>query len=316
MQMQVIFHYPAGPDLAQRLGDLTEFGIEVTIVLPEDQTQFTEVLQSSAVLWHVLEPVTERHIRQAPNLRLIQKVGIGVDTIDIDAAKQAGIAVCNLPGTNSRAVAELAVALMLGVLRKIPVFDRETRRGDGWKWPTNRQGSLGEIGGKTVGLVGYGAVPRQLAPILLGFGAKIVYCDIQSFPDAVGTRLGLEELLAISDIVSLHLPLTETTQHIINRSSIALMKKSGILINTARGGLVDQDALAEALQTSRLAAAGLDTFPTEPVEINNPLLKLDNVVASPHIAWLTMETFDRSIEILAENCRRLNAGEDLLHRVA
>jgi phosphoglycerate dehydrogenase-like enzyme len=314
--MQVIFHYPAGPDLTQRLYDLAEFGIEVTIVLPEENTRFTDLLQSSEVLWHALQPVTEEHILQAPNLRLIQKVGIGVDTIDIDAAKEAGIAVCNLPGTNSHAVAELAVALMLAVLRKIPVFDGETRRGEGWKWPTMRQGSLGEIGGRTVGLVGYGAVPRQLAPILLGFGAKIVYCDIQSFPDAVGTRLALEELLTISDIVSLHLPLTESTHHIIDRSSISLMKKTGILINTARGGLVDQDALAEALESGQLAAAGLDTFSTEPVETNNPLLELDNLVVSPHIAWLTMETFDRSIEILVENCRRLSAGEDLLHRVA
>ena len=151
---------------------------------------------------------------------------------------------------------------------------------------------------------------------MLGFGAKIVYCDIQSFPDGVGTRLALEELLTVSEIVSLHLPLTESTQHIIDRSSIALMKKNGILINTARGGLVDQDALAEALESGQLAAAGLDTFPTEPVEINNPLLKLDNLVVSPHIAWLTMETFDRSIEILVENCRRLSTDEDLLHRVA
>ena len=314
--MQVIFHYPAGTDLTQRLYDLAEFGIEVTIVLPEEKVRFTEILQASEVLWHVLQPVTEEHILQAPNLRLIQKVGIGVDTIDINAAKEADIAVCNLPGTNSRAVAELAVGLMLAVLRKIPVFDGETRRGEGWKWPTVRQSSLGEIGGRIVGLIGYGAVPRQLAPILLGFGAKLVYCDIQSFPDAVGTRLALKKLLAISDIVSLHLPLTETTQHIIDRSSIALMKKGAILINTARGGLVDQNALAEALQSGQLAAAGLDTFSTEPVETNNPLLKLDNLVVSPHIAWLTMETFDRSTKILVENCRRLRAGEDLLHRVA
>jgi phosphoglycerate dehydrogenase-like enzyme len=264
----------------------------------------------------VLRPVTATHIRQAPQLRLIQKVGAGIDTIDVAAAKAAGIAVCNLPGTNSRAVAELVVGLILAVLRMIPTFDAEIRRGEGWAWPPARQDSLGEIGGRTVGLVGYGAVGRELAPLLQAFGADIVYCDERPIPGAFGRRLDLDALLAAADIITLHVPLTDATRAMINRDSIARMKTGAVLINAARGGLVDQAALADALRSGKLAAAGLDTFPREPVEPGNPLLALDTVVATPHVAWLTQETFQRSIRVLVENCRRLQAGEELLHRVA
>jgi phosphoglycerate dehydrogenase-like enzyme len=135
-------------------------------------------------------------------------------------------------------------------------------------------------------------------------------------PNAIGTRVELEWLLTHSDIMSLHLPLNDATRGFIDRSCIGRMKPGAILINTARGGLVDQDALVEALRSGHLGGAGLDVFAAEPVESTNPLLSLDTVVVTPHIAWLTMETFQRSFDLLAENCRRLAAGEALLNRVA
>jgi phosphoglycerate dehydrogenase-like enzyme len=314
--MRVIFHYPAGPRLAEHLEALSAQGLEVEIVPPHDEAAFARALGSCEVLWHVLQPVTGAHISEAPHLRLIQKVGAGIDTIDVTAAKAAGIAVCNLPGTNSRAVAEHVIGLMLSVLRKIPLFDAEIRHGAGWAWPQARQDSLGELGGRTVGIVGYGAVAHQLVPLLRGFGTEIAYCDEREVPDAVGRRMDLGGLLAASDIVTLHVPLTDATRNMINRDSIRRMKTGAVLINAARGGLVDQDALAEALTSGKLAAAGLDTFAAEPVVPDNPLLALDTVVATPHVAWLTLETFERSIALMAENCRRLQAGEELLHRVA
>jgi phosphoglycerate dehydrogenase-like enzyme len=272
-------------------------------------------MASCEVLWHVLKPATRRVIERAPSLRLIQKMGVGVDTIDLETARGRNVAVCNLPGTNAQAVAEHALALILAVLRKIPLFDRETRAGEGWRWPIERQGELGEIGGRSVGLVGYGATASRLAPVLAALGAKVFYTARRRVPDACGIYVDLDEMLERCDIISLHLPLNEATQGMMSRSRIAHMKPGAILINTARGGLVDQEALVEALRAGRLAGAGLDTFALEPVEGANPLLLLDNVVTSPHVAWLTMETFQRSIDLMTENCRRLAAGEALLHRV-
>jgi phosphoglycerate dehydrogenase-like enzyme len=151
---------------------------------------------------------------------------------------------------------------------------------------------------------------------LRALGARILYSGRRPMENAIGEFVTLRELLSASDIISLHAPLTEETRHIINGTSIATMKPGAILINTARGGLVDEAALVEALQSGKLAAAGLDTFAQEPVDPKNPLLALDNVVATPHVAWLTLETFDRSMDVLSENCRRLGAGLDLLHRIA
>ena len=311
--MRVLFHYSAGKALRDRLDAVV--GLEVSVCPEADDRRFVDLMRETDVLWHVLKPVTGPHIVGAPRLRLIQKIGVGVNTIDLDAARARGIAVCNLPGTNSRAVAEMTVALMLATLRRIPLHDRATRQGLGWTLDPSVQDDLGELGGRTVGLVGYGAVARALAPILEAFGARVLYTARRPHSEAAAEWRSLSALLAESDIVSLHVPASAETERLIDAEAIARMKPGAILISTARGQLVDEAALASALRSGRLRGAGLDVFSTEPPDSSNPLLELESVVLSPHVAWLTPETFDRSFSLAAENCRRLAAGEPLLHRV-
>jgi phosphoglycerate dehydrogenase-like enzyme len=312
--MKVVFHYAAGPALAARLAALE--GLEVSVCPEAEEARFAALMQGAEVLWHVLQPATAAMIAAAPKLRLIQKIGVGVNTIDLDAARARGIAVCNLPGTNARAVAELTLLLMLGALRQASRFDAAVRAGRGWSLEPAVQDSLGELGGRMVGLVGYGAVPQALAPALAALGARIRYTSRAPKPDAPGEWRPLEVLLAESDVVSLHVPLTAETQRMIDAAALARMKPGAVLVNTARGGLVDQPALVAALRSGRLAAAGLDVFATEPVDPADPLLSLPNVVLTPHIGWLTDGTFDRSLALAAENCQRLGTGQPLLHRVA
>jgi phosphoglycerate dehydrogenase-like enzyme len=309
--MKVLFHAAAGPDLAARLAAVP--GLEITICPEHDSALLHRHLPETDVLWHVLQPCTAEMIAAAPHLRLIQKIGVGVNTIDLEAAKARSIPVCNLPGTNARAVAELTLALMLATLRRLPRFDAGMRQGV-WSDPLLQDG-LGELGGRVVGLVGFGAIPRLLAPVLSTLGCRLIYTARSARSDATGEFRSLSALLEAADIVSLHLPLTAETTHLIDATALARMKPGAILINTARGGLVDQAALTEALRSGRLAAAGLDVFETEPPDLAAPLFQLPNVVLSPHIAWLTTGTFDRSFALAAENCRRVAAGEELLHRV-
>jgi phosphoglycerate dehydrogenase-like enzyme len=311
--MRVVFHYAAGPDLAARLSALE--GLEVAVCPEAEEARFAALMAEAEVIWHVLKPLTAADIAAAPKLRLIQKIGVGVNTIDLDAARARGVAVCNLPGTNAQAVAELTLLLMLGALRQVARFDAAVRAGRGWSLDPAVQDSLGELHGRTVGLVGYGAVPRALAPVLAALGCRILYTSRTPKPDAIGEWRPLEALLAEADILSLHVPLTAGTERLINAAALARMKPGAVLVNTARGGLVDQAALTGALRSGRLAAAGLDVFAAEPVDPADPLFALPNVVLTPHIGWLTTGTFDRSLALAAENCRRLAAGEALLHRV-
>ncbi len=314
--MKVLFHFAAGPDLAARLAAFAAQGLSVAACAEADEATLMRELPDTDVLWHVLKPCTAAMIAHAPKLRLIQKIGVGVNTIDLDAAKARGIAVCNLPGTNARAVAELTLALMLATLRRLPLLDAATRAGGGWSLDPALQDGFQEIGGRTVGLVGYGAIPRTLAPVLVALGCKVIYTARAPHPDVPGDYRTLDALLAEADIVSLHVPLVEQTERMIGRAALARMKPGAVLINTARGGLVDQPALADALRAGHLAGAGLDVFAAEPADAAEPLFSLPNVVVTPHIAWLTTGTFARSFSIAAENCRRLAAGEALLHRVA
>lgn len=311
--MRVLFHYAVGPLLADHLADL---GLDVVTCPEADDARLAELLPETEVLWHVLRRADEAMMQAAPKLRLIQKIGVGVNTIDLDRARARGVAVCNLPGTNSRAVAEHTLLLILAALRRLTRFDAATRAGRGWSLDPAIQDGLGELGGRTVGLVGYGAVPSMLAPVLVALGCRVLYTARGARPDAVGEFRSLDALLAEADVVSLHIPLTPETANLIDAARLACMKRGAVLVNTARGGLVDQAALVEALRSGRLGAAGLDVFADEPAAPDEPLFALDNVVLTPHVAWITSGTFDRSFALAAENVRRLGAGEELLHRVA
>ena len=292
--MKVVFHFDGTEALRAKLGDV--------ILCPEsDAAAFERLLPEMEVLWHVLKPVTAEVIDRAPKLRLIQKIGSGVNTIDVEAAKRRGIAVCNLPGTNSRAVAEMTLLLMLACLRRLTQIQGFAP--DAWKL----QDHFGEIGGRTVGLLGDGQVPKVLHPILEALGAKVLYWSRSQ------KNAERHELMSRADIVSLHLPLTPETQHSIDPRH---MKRGSILINTARGALVNEDLLYETLKNGHLAAAGLDVFSTEPPPRDHPLLSLSNVCTTPHLGWLTGETLQRSIIAASQNVERLERGLPLLNRVA
>ena len=313
--MKVLCHYAASPSFVHRFADLAPEGVELTVCPVEDLDRYYDLIAESEVLWHFLLPLTASMIDAGASLRLIQKIGIGVNMIDLDAARRHGIAVSNMPGTNAQAVAEATLLLMLGALRRAAQVDRATRAGDGWALQTALQDDSSEVAGRSVGLVGLGAVAQRLAPVLVALGARVLYVSRTPKPGAVGERVPLERLLAESDIVSLHLPLTSETERLIDAAAIARMKPGAVIVNTARGGLIDEAALVAALRDGRIAAAGLDVFEVEPASATNPLFTMDNVVVAPHLAWLTRETMERSLVVALENCRRLAAGDELLHRV-
>ncbi len=314
--MKAVLQYRASPGFRRQLEQHAPAWLDIVVVDEADTATFTAAMQDAHVLLHVLEPVTAAMIAAAPQLRLIHKIGVGVNTIDLDAARQRGIAVANMPGTNTPAVAELTLLLMFATLRRVAFWDRTTRQAIGWEAELQVFDTLGELNGRVVGLVGYGAVATHLAPILQTCGAAVVYTARQAKPQAVGKPCSFDELLRVSDIVSLHVPLAPETTRLMDAAAFARMKPGSVFINTARGGLVDEPALIAALQSGHLRAAGLDVFADEPIHADNPLLTLENVVVTPHIAWLTPETLERSCTIAVENCRRLRAGEPLLHRVA
>lgn len=314
--MKALLHYRASPGFRERLVQAASAAqIEAVVVDETDQEGFARDIADADVLLHVLEPVTAAMIAAAPRLRLIQKIGVGVNTIDLEAAKARGVAVANMPGTNSQAVAEMTLALMLAALRRLNYFDPLTRRGQGWAPDLAVIDSVGEISGKTVGFVGFGAVPSRLAPALKALGAHVIYAERDPRQTDIAEHCELKVLLETADIVSLHVPLTPETHSLVNADALARMKPGAILINTARGELVDQAALVDALKSGRLRGAGLDVFNREPIAPSDPLLAVENAVVTPHNAWLTQETLDRSLAVAVENCQRLRRSEPLLHRV-
>ncbi|GAB4530279.1 MAG: phosphoglycerate dehydrogenase [Anaerolineae bacterium] len=252
-------------------------------------------------------PMTAYVIENAPGLRVVSVHGVGVDHVDLDAAARKGLIVANCPGANDQAVADLAIGLMVAVARQIPSVDQDVRNG---RWG-RYQGS--ELWRKTLGLIGLGRIGRGVAKRAMGFDMQVLaydpYVD-EGHVRALGVRMSsLEEVIAAADFLSLHAALTEETRHIIDKSQLARMKSSAFLINTARGGLVDEEALFTALVEGRLAGAALDTFAVEP-PVGSPLLQLENVVLTPHIGAHTREAIERVGVLAAQNVvQALQTGE-------
>jgi phosphoglycerate dehydrogenase-like enzyme len=257
-----------------------------------------------------LKPDDYPHLR---NLKLIQVLSAGYDGVDLDRLRASGIPLANNGGANSYAVAEHAILLMLAVYRRLPALDRLVRAG---QWKSSRLGEEQEheLSGKTVGIIGCGMIGRTLARRLSGFEVKLVYTDPVHVPSAEEAALKLEyrtldDLLRESDVVTLHAPYNASTRHLIGERTLALMKRDAILINTARGELVDDDALYRALRDGRLWAAGLDTFVPEPPDPKNPLFTLANVVLSPHAAGPTWESWPKRWGNAYANVQRVARGE-------
>ena len=232
-------------------------------------------------------PVDAAMIRAAPRLKLLHKWGIGVDKFDLDAARAAGVPVAITFGANAGAVSEHVLMLMLATCRRLALADRKLREGV-WLRPQLRAQCY-QISGKTVGLLGFGNVARMVAHRLAGFEVEIIYSDIRRADMATekalrATQVPFDELIARSDILSVHVPLTPATKGLIGAAAIARMKPGALLINAARGGIVDEAALYDALVGGRLHGAGLDVFATEPASGENPLFRLDQVVVTPHTA--------------------------------
>ncbi len=312
MALRVLAHFVPGDKVLDFLAAEANW-LDIRWCAADDDTGFYRELPEADVIWHVLRPLSGADLRRGERLRLVHKLGAGVNTIDVATATSCGIAVANMPGANARSVAEGTVLLMLAALRRLPALDRATRQGLGWPLDPELGETVRDIGGCTVGLVGYGNIAKRVSEIVEVMGATVVHTSTRDDGHPGWRRL--PELLAVSDIVSLHLPLTADTHHLLNRDAIALMKPSAVLVNTSRGAIVDEDALVGALRDRRLAAAGLDVFEVEPVASDSALFDLDNTVLSPHVTWYTADTMRRYLVEAVANCRHLRDGEPLANVV-
>ena len=254
-------------------------------------------------------------LKAAKKVKLIQLVSAGFDELDLELCRKLGIQVANNGGTNAQDVAEHTVALILGVYRRLVDLDKFARTN---RWDELEIGlSTHTISGKTVGIIGLGHIGRQVARLLRGFGAYLIYNDVEEAQPELErelriSRLGLVELLQTSDIVTLHVPLTEQTRHLIGRRELSHMKTTALLINTCRGQVIDEQALTSILKENRIMGAGLDVLEEEPPDINHPLLSLENVLITPHVAGVTLDTWRRRSEIIYQNMQRVWEGNDPL----
>lgn len=296
----------------ERLGDVTLF----------DRTPADKIVERAADADIVLTnkvPFSADTLRQLPRLRFICVLATGYNIIDTEAAARQGVVVANIPAYSTMSVAQMAFAHILNITNHVASYAREVADG---KW-TNCpdfcfwDSALTELAGKTMGIVGLGNTGMATARIAVAMGMKVVAMTSKSadtLPEGI-TPAPLDDVLVSADVVSLHCPLTPSTRHLINAASIAKMKPSAILINTGRGPLVDEQAVADALNGGRLAAFGADVLSQEPPRGDNPLLSARNCFLTPHIAWATLEARTRLMSTATENVRQFIAGEPVANRV-
>lgn len=257
-------------------------------------------------------PIDADVLSAAKHLKMIQRTGVGTEMLDLEAIKRHGIPLYVNAGVNAQSVAEHTLTLILSCLKRVPAIDKQVRNGIWKKQETGT--SCHELYGKTVGLVGMGNIGRQVATYLNCFGAKVIYTDLYRINEEREFALGatyvssFEEMLPLVDILSFHCPLTEDNKEILNAESISSMKEGAIVVNTARGKLINEDALYDALKSGKLASAGLDVHYEEPMKQNDPLCTLDNVILSPHIAGLSFETFHTMMKDAIDNIVAFEEG--------
>lgn len=256
-------------------------------------------------------PVTARVMDAFPRLRYIGVFATGYNNIDVPAAHARKITVTNVPGYSTDAVAQLVFALILEIAVSAGEYTRDTRNGDWTRYPifSMLTHPIEELCGKTLGILGYGAIGKKVAAVGSAFGMKVLICTRTERPGCPYPYVCRDELLEKSDYLSLNAPLNDGTANFINGENLAKMKKTAVLINTARGGLVDEKALADALKNGTIRAAGLDVLNKEPMSPDCPLLGLPNCFITPHVGWAPKETRERLISIVADNLRAFLDGQ-------
>jgi phosphoglycerate dehydrogenase-like enzyme len=281
--------------------------------LSADSPGLDAALEQADILLNGWSRVPKELLERAPKLRLVQTTAVGINHIDMAAATEQGIQVANGATTNAVAVAEHTMLLILAVYRRLIASHRGVLQG---RWPQSELYDRGvfELSGKTVGLIGFGDIGQTVARLLTGFGTRTLYYRRSRLPVAQETALHatyatLDQLLATSDIVSLHVPLAPDTYHLLGRRELKLMRSSAIVVNVARGNVVDEAELIAALTDGRLAGAGLDVMEQEPLPAQHPFLSMDNVVLTPHLGGASREAVRRVIALACENIRRVTLGQ-------
>ncbi len=303
--------------LLREAGELRAF--EESAPLPREQL-LDLVAGADAVLTQLGDRVDDELLEAAgPGLRCVCNVAVGHDNVDLAAAARRGVAVTNTPGVLDDATADLTLGLILAATRRLGEGERLIRSGRPWRWSMDFMLGQG-LRGKLLGVVGLGGIGARVAERARAFGMRIAYNNRGEAPPAVtgplqAERLELDELLAAADVLTLHCPLTAATRHLIGARELGLMKPTATLVNTARGPVVDEAALVQALRAGEIAAAGLDVFEREP-EVDRGLLELENVVLVPHLGSATVETRMAMAELAARNAVAAARGEPLLTPVA
>ncbi|MDD5466484.1 MAG: D-glycerate dehydrogenase [Anaerolineales bacterium] len=291
---------------------------------PVDAVRFDPSLEArleaaKGILCLLTIPINEAILQRAPGLKVVSNMAVGVDNIDLRACTRRGIPVGNTPGVLTDGTADLAMALLLAAARRLPQASLDAREGRWTTWsPTGWLGA--DLHGALLGIVGLGKIGRAVAQRAKGFGLRLVYCDEQpALPELEAAldlqRLTLDELLQVSDFVSLHVPLTPQTRGLIAEGALRKMKSNAILVNTSRGGVVDACALGRALHEGWIAAAALDVTEPEPLPPDHPLYRLPNCLILPHIGSATRETRQRMAELACENLLAGLEGRRLPHCV-
>ena len=298
------------PVAADRAREMAPSGFELAVV-PARSAEYVEAIKDAEYLVGFVDGLVDNELFTAgPNLKLIQLLSAGYDKADIDAARKAGVPICNNGGANSVAVSEHAIMLMLAVSRQLVYQHRTVTAGN---WRGNSTPELHELRNHTLGIIGLGTIGKKTARLATAFGMEILYYDIarltEDQEDSLGVRFRLlRELLRESDVVTLHTPLNDSTRHLISGEELSFMKETSIIVDRSRGPVIDQAALYEALSSGKIAAAGLDVFDQEPPEQDNPLFGLDNVILTAHMAGPTYESNKARVRNSFDNVQRVARG--------
>ena len=281
-------------------------GIAELTVLPEpvSATDTLACIADTDAVLHKTGRIDAQMMSRQARLRIIARHGVGLDELDLDSIRHAGVPVSTTPGANANAVAEATVGLALNVLRHLPRGEAMIKRDRAWK----RERLMGrELGQAVVGIVGFGRIGRLAARCFAVFGARIIVTDAdrEAVADSPWPAVGLEELLRTSDVISLHCPLTPETRHLIDRERLRLVKPDAIVVNTARGALVDEDALVDAVTAGRLAGAALDVYDREPPDFASPVFACDRIFTTPHVAAMTIQAQTAMAVQAASEIRRV-----------